>query len=127
MKWNRAHRDSTRAANKRCYEVHKEMYCKVQNERNARVREEVIVAYGGRCSFCGESIHEYLVIDHINKDPERHSSGKGRVAGAQMYARLKRAGYPKRGYRLLCANCNSCRAIYGDVVARRLGNQKKNG
>lgn len=34
--------------------------------RHIQLRLEMIVAYGSRCSLCGESHQEFLCIDHTN-------------------------------------------------------------
>lgn len=36
-----------------------------QRERNIRVREEMLAAYGGRCMCCGEDEPMFLELDHI--------------------------------------------------------------
>lgn len=95
---------------------HKE-YCK-------SLHTEIVKAYGGKCVFCGETVSEWLTIDHINGKVER-SPGGHRVAGFCLYARLRKLGYPKEEHRLLCCNCNQCRENYGEDEAKKLGRQKK--
>jgi hypothetical protein len=73
------------------------------------LRDEVIKHYGNQCACCGEKRHEFLAVDHI--------FGKGksenRRGGWTFYLRIKREGYPKDVYRLLCHNCNISRGHYG--------------
>lgn len=64
---------------------------------------EMIVAYGERCVLCGEVHWEFLTIDHINGGGTEHRRA---IGSKDIYAWLKRRGWPKNGYRLLCANCN---------------------
>ena len=63
---------------------------------------EVIEAYGGSCVCCGETEPVFLTIDHI------HNNGNilRKVETTQIYAYLKRNGFPKDNYQLLCFNCN---------------------
>lgn len=75
------------------------------------LKRKVMDAYGGKCVCCGESILEFLTIDHINGDGflHRRKVGKGR----RIYADLLMAGCPKDNYRILCFNCNITRGFYG--------------
>jgi hypothetical protein len=82
-------------------------YCKLCmcvrfNEYHRRLRLEVLAAYGSVCHCCGESILEFLSLDHINRDGKK--DGK---RGRNWYLRLKREGFPnKEQYRVSCHNCN---------------------
>jgi hypothetical protein len=74
-------------------------------EKRKRVRDEMVEAYGGRCACpnCPEANSAFLTLDHVNGDGKAH-----RVAmGSHTYADLRRRGWPKDGYRLLCWNCNA--------------------
>ncbi len=68
----------------------------------ARLRSEVIYAYGRLCECCGEEHLEFLTIDH------KHGGGskERKSGGASLYKRLKKLGFPKDKYRCLCMNCN---------------------
>lgn len=63
-----------------------------------------------KCACCGESITEFLAIDHIegggNKERKRVGSGQ------PFFRWLEQNGYPL-GYQVLCHNCNMARAFYG--------------
>jgi len=73
------------------------------------MKAEVVAAYGGYCKCCGESAHEFLTIDHVNGGGSQHR----KQVGSQFYSWLKRQGFPKEGYRLLCMNCNFAIGKYG--------------
>jgi len=75
------------------------------------VRDAIIKAYGGMCTCCGETIPEFLAIDHIYNDGAKER--RSMKSGTQFYNKLRRLGYPKDRYRLLCHNCNMARAFYG--------------
>lgn len=72
------------------------------------VRQRVIDAMGGACECCGEREPKFLVIDHI-----KGLEGKARPKGQMIYFLVRREGYPRDKYRLLCQNCNSARSNYG--------------
>lgn len=76
-----------------------------------KVKAEMVEAYGGKCVCCGESNPVLLALDHINGNgqSDRAMNGRGRV----MYARLKKLGYPRDEYRLLCHNCNMSLGFFG--------------
>ena len=69
------------------------------------LRQEMIAAYGRVCECCGESIWQFLSLEHKNKDGALHRRKVGDNAQAQLVD-LKRQGWPREGYGLLCFNCN---------------------
>ncbi len=69
-----------------------------------KVKLETITAYGGKCVFCGESLPEFLTIDHINGGDNKHRQEVGN--GHRFRLWLKQQDWPKGEYRLLCACCN---------------------
>jgi len=72
------------------------------------LRREVVDAYGGECVCCGEAEPMFLTIDHVNgRDRTNHHAW-----GPTLYRALKKAGFPKDNYRLLCMNCNWARGRY---------------
>ena len=80
---------------------------KLWNELKIRV----INNYGGKCECCGESIPEFLTIDHILGNGKDHRQKIGR--GYKIYKWLEKNGYPKKEFRLLCFNCNCARGQFG--------------
>lgn len=86
--------------------------CRKRATQGARRRkEEVKQAYGGECACCGETRSAFLTIDHMNNDGAEHRRKMrpgGRGCGGKIYTILK-----NEGYRLLCWNCNSGRAVNG--------------
>lgn len=75
------------------------------------LKQEMVGAYGGKCKCCGETIIEFLTIDHINGDGSEHRKRLGK--GRKIYADIKAQGFPKDKYRLLCFNCNITLGFYG--------------
>lgn len=72
------------------------------------LRLEMIQAYGGHCQHCQEADPLVLVLDHINDDPELEYelAGTSSRGGYNLYRRLRREGWPKERFQLLCCNCN---------------------
>jgi hypothetical protein len=92
------------------------------NKKKDRVRlkAELIAAYGGQCACCGEPNPGFLTIDHIFNDGhvERAAFPKG-GGSHHLYERLKKRGYPKDRYQLLCFNCNMGKAFNHGVCPHK--------
>jgi hypothetical protein len=74
-------------------------------------RLDTLNAYGGKCDCCGEERPEFLALDHING-----GGGKERrngITGITLMRKLKKEGYPKGIFRVLCHNCNLSLGFYG--------------
>lgn len=99
------------AAHKRYLASHPEK----QIEYRRRIRAEVIRKYGGKCSCCNESVTEFLVIDHVNRDgntERRELYGSQTGASFRWFLKLKRES-TRDDLRVLCYNCNNAIHIYG--------------
>jgi hypothetical protein len=92
---------------------HRKLYPEQQRAydryRSRKLRLEFIESYGGKCRCCGESNFEFLTLEHKNKDGASHR----REVGEQVVRWLKRMGWPKDNYEILCANCNHAKGVYG--------------
>jgi hypothetical protein len=85
------------------------VYSKVSYQR---LKSEIIEAYGGSCVCCGELERDFLTIDHVNGDgAESRRAGEG--LGGSLYCKLKREGFPRDRYQLLCYNCNCSKKQFG--------------
>lgn len=98
----------------KCYAQEKywdnpEKYKQASREAQAairkRARDQLLEAYGGKCACpnCPETNPAFLCLDHVNGDGKAHRM----KIGSHTYADLRRRGFPKEGFRLLCWNCNS--------------------
>lgn len=84
-----------------------------------KAREIVFDHYGWKCECCGETIPQFLTIDHIDGGGCQHR----KQVGNQFYPWLKRAGFPE-GYRTLCLNCNAGRQRNGGICPHKTILQK---
>lgn len=70
--------------------------------------------YGGhkpRCKCCGEYRYEFLALDHIDNNGNKHRKTLGNV-GTQFYRWLIKNKFPTN-LQVLCHNCNVAKGLYG--------------
>lgn len=133
--------EAVKAINRRSYEKHKEKRRAEMRERYASdperfraetrayreknlekvtagvrrwrlaLRAEMLTAYGGCCSCCGEAHPSFLTLDHVNDDGRVHRAEMG--GQNNVYTDLRRRGWPQEGFTLLCWNCHMARTYYG--------------
>ncbi len=77
-----------------------------------KVRLLVIEAYGGKCKCCGETELLFLTIDHVNGDGKEH---REQIGHQSIYSVVRREGFPKDRYQLLCFNCNIAKDHNGGI------------
>lgn len=97
--------------------MHKELYKARERLRRKRLRQDLITAYGGQCQCCGESEIRFLTLEHTKKDGAIHRKLLG--GNYPIYVDLKKRGWPKGDYTLLCWNCN-CAERYGNECPHKL-------
>lgn len=97
--------------NKKYYAKNRGRLLAYNKERNVRTKDEIVREYGGACRCCGESRREFLSIDHINGGGTKRRRIEG--GGQVLYHWLRRNGFPKNEYQLLCHNCNMAKGCYG--------------
>ena len=101
-----------RETHRRWYVRHRERVLAQTKALNERLRTEVLTAYGARCTCCGETTREFLLVDHVSGGGRQHrltTTGQGR----SFYLWLKRQGFPTDLFRLPCHNCNIARGHHG--------------
>ena len=130
--WKQRNREAVNARRRTLYELDKpkhhfraSTYRKTNREKvnrynaayavklRARLREQMIQAYGGKCKCCGECEPTFLQLDHIHND-----GSVERVTDRTTYrtqVRLKRLGWPNDRHQLLCANCNFGKMLNGGI------------
>lgn len=78
----------------------------IQSRKSSdKIRTEVLIAYGCRCAYCGEANTDQLQIDHVFGDGKDHRVEFG-GANRMLYYWLKKHGFPKDRFQLLCRVCN---------------------
>jgi len=79
--------------------------------KKKEIKKLFVDMYGGKCACCGETILEFLTLDHIHG---RNGFGKTEkeARGLPSYRRAIRE-YKPDFYRILCYNCNSSNGHYG--------------
>jgi len=103
-----------------------------KREGRHQLRFDIISHYSKgtfRCFCCGETIYEFLTIDHIDGKGSEHrkriTNGKGSGGRSHtVYRWLKKNNYPK-GYQISCFNCNSGRSLNGGVCPHKLKKVKR--
>lgn len=96
--------------------AHNRLMCEdcIQKNKTTRdfIKDEVFAQYGGyECSCCGESVKEFLTLDHINNDGSKH---RKTIRGSAIYNWAKQNNFPPI-FQVLCFNCNCGRARNGGV------------
>jgi len=108
----------------RCRDINR----KKDNRKYYRLRAQVIEAYGGVCMCCGETEEAFLQVDHVHNDGSEHrkklfgTNKHGSSSG--MYTWLRQQGFPKKGFQLLCANCNYAKAKRGQCPHQKKQNEE---
>lgn len=79
------------------------------------LKQKVIDEYGGKCTCCGEDNSIFLSIDHIDDSGSKHRKSLSlcNPTGNTFYRWLRKQGYPKENYQLLCFNCNFAKHVLG--------------
>lgn len=93
---------------------HREERNAKRRERNAERRLRVIQHYSNgtnSCSCCGESIVQFLTVEHINGGGTKHREEQ-KLYGNTFYYWLIKNKFPL-GYEILCYNCNCAKGAYG--------------
>lgn len=82
------------------------------------VRRQVLDAYGGKCNCCGEGTPEFLGVDHVFGGGGAQRKALG-LTGYTLYRWLRRNGFPKDEFQLLCHNCNQAKGYYRECPHER--------
>lgn len=116
--------EKSRAKCRKYARKHKKANSIRSRQHRHKLREEFLTAYGSKCKCCGETTKEFLTLEHKRGDGKQH---RKKVGGNTVYHDLKRRGWPKHDYELLCFNCNLTKHIYGICPHKRLTKAKKTG
>jgi hypothetical protein len=94
-----------------------EMMRESNRRQRERLRKEMIDAYGGKCACCGETEALFLELDHVNNDGAEDRKENG--YGVKLMCRLKKKGWPKDRYQILCSNCNQGKNRNGGICPHK--------
>ena len=83
----------------------KELNRMYMRNRTQQLREEMLNVFGNRCACCGEDRKPFLTLDHIGGGGLAHRKSVGNAAWAVLNS-VKKLGWPKDKFRILCMNCN---------------------
>ena len=86
---------------------------KLRNEEQ-NLKLQVIAAYGGACSCCGEIDPRFLTVDHVNGGGTKHrEETKGK-----LYRWVRNNNFPT-SIQILCFNCNCGRSVNGGICPHK--------
>ena len=111
QRWRKKNPLKRKATRDRWRARHPDLVRKHAKDGRLRKRLRVLNHYGGlppKCNCCGEGQIEFLVLDHIHNDGAEHR----RSIQGDMFTWIINSGFPD-GFQILCANCNTAKAIYG--------------
>lgn len=89
-------------------------------EKRVIARKIVLDHYGGKCACCGETIQEFLCVDHVFNNGSEHRKEIKRGGGYTINQWLIDNDFPD-GFQLLCWNCNMAKSIYGICPHKLIG------
>ena len=110
-KWRKEHPSVYNEIAKRYYHAHNDNVKASQKKYRNKIREEVLIHYGGKCVCCGEEKKEFLVLDHINGGGNEHRRKIG-LGGGSMTRWIRDNNFPDF-FQVLCHNCNMSKSLYG--------------
>lgn len=83
-----------------------------RKERTRKYKEQFIEMYGGKCNCCGETIFDFLTIEHRNGQKGKPKYEKSREHGEHGYKKASQEYRPDL-YEILCWNCNCAKGHLG--------------
>jgi hypothetical protein len=84
-------------------------------------RRKVIEHYGNKCACCGETIYDFLTIDHKNNDGCIHRKKIG-VGSTVIINYIIKNNYPE-DIQILCWNCNFGKSRNGGICPHKDANR----
>ena len=107
----------SKEAKKRYYK-HKNIIMEYGRVKSRRLKWDTIKKLGGQCACCGCKTPEFLTVDHVNGDGAKHRDYSARNRGGRrcsktIYRDIRREGYPRDKYRVLCISCNFSIGVWG--------------
>lgn len=113
----------TKAWRDRNPERQKQIQSASARRQHEAAKREVVAAYGGVCTCCGEADIHFLTVEHLTEESSkrhRYENGK-RIGGTKLLRMIAREGFPD-DITVLCFNCNCGRGQYGICPHKMEGN-----
>ena len=104
QKWRQNNRQRANQLARKWYRNNPGHYHGVTTKHRRKLRIETLIEYGGKCVKCGIDDLDVLDIDHVYNDGAKDR--KKNLFAYNLYRELKKKGYPKDRYQILCKNCN---------------------
>lgn len=76
-----------------------------------------------KCNCCGEKEINFMCLDHINNDGNKHRKKIFNKNTGSISSWLKSNNYPP-GFQVLCHNCNMAKGFYGVCPHNKLSTEK---
>lgn len=114
-RYAKANKGKVIAKSRRYYKRNRVRLLQQSKSRNHEFRVLVLTHYSGgslRCACCQETTIEFLAIDHVDGDGNKHRRSIGTASGGMFYRWLVAQKFP-RGFQVLCHNCNIAKGCYG--------------
>lgn len=108
------HKKQIKERSDRYYTAHKQEISKREKKRRRDLRLEVINHYSNgdiKCACCGEKHIEFLIIDHIYGNGNKHRKEIGK-SSTDYYRWIIKNNFPNI-FQILCHNCNMAKGFYG--------------
>lgn len=94
----------------------------MQRQWKDRIKRKVMEHYGGAfCKCCGESIIDFLTLDHVENNGAEHRREIGNK-GRRLFLWLNKNGFMP-GFQVMCFNCNIARHWNGGVCPHKTKQQ----
>jgi len=123
-RWHKNNPDKVKANGDRFHRRHPNARRTYYLRQLDRARKIIFGHYGSKCACCGEDIAEFLTIDHIDGNGNKHRRSLNK-RGFGFYRWLINQGLPS-GYQILCWNCNCAKSIHGVCPHQRIKNELEN-
>ena len=94
------------------YQKNKELHRANCKQRQINIKIKALLRYSNgkiECRCCKETGIDFLCLDHVNNDGNKHR----KEIGSNIYAWLNKNNYSKSKLQILCYNCNISKKING--------------
>jgi len=110
--WYEQHKEDQQKRAREYTVTHREQISQLKKAYARRLKKTVLDHYGHKCNCCGESVFEFLGVDHIEGNGAAHRREINRHGGTSFYKWMIDNEFPD-GFQVLCHNCNFSEGHYG--------------